>query len=71
MRIDGEGWMSTGKEEDAGDRLRPYSGKFCQEGPCCGHRYIHQNIQTQITLARFEGMQNLLNPLALQLRESA
>ena len=45
MRIDWEGWMPTGEQEDAGDCLRPHTGKFCQERPCCGHWHIHQKIQ--------------------------
>jgi hypothetical protein len=71
MRIDREGWMPTGEEEDTGDRLRPHTGKFCQERPSRRHRHIHQYIQTQMALARLQGVQNLLNPPPLQLGESA
>jgi hypothetical protein len=28
MRIDREGWMATGEEEDASHRLRPHTGKL-------------------------------------------
>jgi hypothetical protein len=69
--INWEGRMSTGEEQDAGDRLWPHTAKFCQEGPCGRHRHFHQLLQTQITLACSEGAQNLLNALPFQLGESA
>jgi len=46
MGIDRKGWLSTGKEQNAGDRLRPYTGKLSQEGPGCRHRHLHQEVQT-------------------------
>jgi hypothetical protein len=66
MRIDREGRMPTGKEQHASDRFRPHPRKFRQQGPSGWHRQVHQKIQTQLTLARLQGAQNLLNPPALQ-----
>jgi hypothetical protein len=71
VRIDREGWLPTGEEQDAGNRLWPHTGKFCQERSCRRHRHLHQSIQTQLALAGFEGTQNFLNTLAFQPGESA
>ena len=71
MRIDRESWMPTGKQQDAGDRLRSHAVKFCQERPCRRHRYILQKIEAQMALACLEGVQHRLNPLALQFGESS
>jgi len=45
MRIDWKGWVSTGKEQNTGNRLRPHTGKLSQEGPGCRHRHFQQKVQ--------------------------
>jgi hypothetical protein len=46
MGIDWEGRLSTGKEQNTGDRLRPHTGKLSQEGAGCRHRQLYQEVQT-------------------------